>query len=207
MANKTYARVDDGIVAELIVLDAAINISTLFHPSTVLQMFDVTGMDPMPEVGWAYDGSTFSPPPSLSGDELKEDLKAHSAFRRYEVETAGIMIGGKPANTDRGSQAMITSAWTTVQNDPNATVEWKDRDGNWTTLSGQQVVQFHSAVTGHVEVCFSTEADVSGKIDSGTVTNKDQIDLIYEAIPHLPPLAPAGTTMGRAVMRGQRAKR
>lgn len=194
MANNIYARVSSGVVAEIIALDAAINISDVYHPTIVAQMFDVTTVVPPVEVGWIYDGSTFAPPPSLSGNELKDHLKAHSGFKRFQIETAGIMIGGRPANTDRASQAMITSAWTMVQNDPNTTVEWKDRDGNWSTLQGAQIVQFHSAITSHVETCFSTESDISGQIDSGVIVNEAQIDAIYEQIPHLPPQQPAAMT-------------
>jgi hypothetical protein len=188
MADKTYARVDTGIVVEVVTLDATINISDVYHPTLVAQMFDVTGFDPPVEVGWIYDGNTFLPPPNPTPEESAADLKTYAGAKRFEVETAGIMFGGRPANTDRASQAMVTSAWTSVQNDPSATMDWKDRDGNWVTLSGPQVVQFHSSVTAHVELCFSTEADVSAQIDSGAITSNAQIDAVFEAIPHLPPV-------------------
>lgn len=197
MANKTYARVSNGVVAEIIVLDAAIPPSAIYHPTIVAQMFDVTGIQPPVEVGWIYDGSTFSAPPGLTPEETIADLKSYSGFKRFEIETAGIMIGGRPVNTDRASQAMVTSAWTMVQNDPNATVNWKDRDGYWSILEGPQIVQFHESVTNHVETCFSTESDISAQIDSGVIGSRAQIDAIYEQIPHLPPAAPPAMTTAR----------
>lgn len=64
---KTYARIQDGIVAEII--PALLNdegdeipIDERFVPEFVAALVDVTNVDPRPEGWWTYDGSTFSPP-------------------------------------------------------------------------------------------------------------------------------------------------
>ena len=54
---KTYARVDAGVVAELLRTEA--NPAKLFHPS--LRWMEVT--DPAIEIGWTEVSSGFVPPP------------------------------------------------------------------------------------------------------------------------------------------------
>jgi hypothetical protein len=54
--EQTHAVVEDGIVANVVVADQAF--MDKWYPGSV----DITGMDPMPGIGWAYDGTTFTPP-------------------------------------------------------------------------------------------------------------------------------------------------
>lgn len=79
MATKSYARIQDGIVAELFETEA--DIRDLFNPALV--WVDVTGRATVP-VGWRYDGTAFTaPPPALpispSLAELEAQLQAVSA--------------------------------------------------------------------------------------------------------------------------------
>lgn len=61
MTTKTYARIADGAVAELVTLDAAIPIAAAFHSS--LTFVDVTGISPAPQQGWTYSApNTFAAP-------------------------------------------------------------------------------------------------------------------------------------------------
>lgn len=55
---KTYARIQDGRVAEL--LTTAANPATLYHSS--LRWIDASGMQGV-SIGWEYDGSRFKPSP------------------------------------------------------------------------------------------------------------------------------------------------
>lgn len=61
MATKTYARIQDGAVAELFATDA--DITDLFNPALVWK--DVTVIAGVRE-GWLYDGAHFSPPAPLA---------------------------------------------------------------------------------------------------------------------------------------------
>ena len=59
----TYARIDDGIVAELYTPPAELAdtpIANLFHAS--LQWVDVSAVHPQPEARWSYNGRAFAPP-------------------------------------------------------------------------------------------------------------------------------------------------
>lgn len=81
MMMKTYARIQAGLVAELITTDA--NIAELFHPDLV--WVDVGGAQPAP--GWTYAAGEFSPPaptvPSLA------DARA-AAVRQIDAEADAI---------------------------------------------------------------------------------------------------------------------
>lgn len=60
MTDKVYARVDGGAVAEIVTLDAAIDIVTAF--AAALVFVDITVVVPQPQVGWTYNGVVFAPP-------------------------------------------------------------------------------------------------------------------------------------------------
>lgn len=65
MSTKTYARIADGVVAELVTLDASLNIADCFHSDLVF--IDVTSVSPEPQIGWIYTApSTFAAPPGPS---------------------------------------------------------------------------------------------------------------------------------------------
>lgn len=68
---KIYARIDDGMVAEIIkpMVDGdgnEIPIEARFHPDFVATLIDITGVSPQPKERDLYDGATFSAPPPVA---------------------------------------------------------------------------------------------------------------------------------------------
>ncbi|WP_125902736.1 hypothetical protein [Burkholderia multivorans] len=68
---KTYARIADGMVAEIIRPMAdedgnEIPIDQRFHPDLVATFVDITDMSPQPSERDLYDGETFSDPPPFA---------------------------------------------------------------------------------------------------------------------------------------------
>jgi hypothetical protein len=64
---KTYARVEDGVIQEIIEPFADPNgneysIEERFVPELVVQMIDITGVTPKPDQMWTYDGAVFAAP-------------------------------------------------------------------------------------------------------------------------------------------------
>lgn len=58
MTTKTFARIQDGLVAEM--LTTASDITSLFNPALVwLDVSSVAGVSP----GWTYKAGDFAPPP------------------------------------------------------------------------------------------------------------------------------------------------
>jgi hypothetical protein len=81
MSMKTYARIEDGLIAEL--LRTEDDITSLFHPA--LSWVEVSSQ-PDIAVGWHFDGTDFTPPspppPAAPGPtiaELQRQLAALSA--------------------------------------------------------------------------------------------------------------------------------
>ena len=83
MATRTYARIQDGLVAEILATDG--DILGMFHPS--LLWLDVTSQ-PDVSTGWSFDGTYFarpdvaqalSPPPTIA------DLQAQIAMLSAQV--------------------------------------------------------------------------------------------------------------------------
>jgi hypothetical protein len=70
----TYARIQDGAIAELFSTDG--DITTMFHPSLV--WVDVTAIQPIPQLGWVYSGGSFSEPsaPSLTWQQYQGQAKS-----------------------------------------------------------------------------------------------------------------------------------
>lgn len=105
---KTYARIEDGRVAEIIApmsydedspdglrpgwkAGDEIPIEVRFHPEIVAALVDVTSIDPKPEQTWMYDGSSFAPyvapPPSPA-----EILAANTSTRDALLAQATMII-------------------------------------------------------------------------------------------------------------------
>ena len=57
---KTYARIDSGIVAEIIVIGEDMDINEMFTAEIVQTLVDVTSIDPAPQEHWRYDGVVFT---------------------------------------------------------------------------------------------------------------------------------------------------
>jgi hypothetical protein len=55
--TRTYARIDNGVVAELLKTDA--DVTKLYHPDLI--WVDITGRNDIAE-GWTYDGTNFQAP-------------------------------------------------------------------------------------------------------------------------------------------------
>lgn len=86
--TKTYARVQDSVVQEIIqgVVDESGNelpIEECFTPEIVAMLVDVTDLSPMPGERWTYDGSVFTayvPPAPSAQDILAANTSTRDAF-------------------------------------------------------------------------------------------------------------------------------
>lgn len=123
----------------------------------------------------ALDGLTPEPAP-LSAEEQKAELRRHLAARRYAAETGGISVGGIPVETDRGTQSMLTGAVLASQAPGGPqTFKWKGA-GGFVELTAAEILSIATAVSLHVQACFSIEADISADIESGVCTTTSAID-------------------------------
>lgn len=96
------------------------------------------------------------------------------ADRRFEAETAGIVVNGMPLDTGRDSQALVTGAALAAVIDSAYSCQWKTIEG-FIDLDAQQIIAIASAMRAHVQACFDREAALLDALDAGTYTD-DQLD-------------------------------
>lgn len=96
-------------------------------------------------------------PPLPSLEDAKAQRLAELAALRYEMETAGIEVGGASIETDRDSQALITGAWSISQINPAVLIDWKTASGAWVQIDAATITGIAGAVASHVQTCFSQE--------------------------------------------------
>ncbi|MEI2387472.1 DUF4376 domain-containing protein [Breoghania sp. JC706] len=107
-----------------------------------------------------------------------DDLKAHLAALRFDVETGGLTVGTMEIATDRDSQGKILAARVKAADDPDFTTTWKALNG-WFVLDATAIVALSDAVLAHVAACFSAEESTAQAVDAGTVTTQVEIDAAF----------------------------
>ncbi|HRO00334.1 MAG TPA: DUF4376 domain-containing protein [Nitrobacter sp.] len=115
----------------------------------------------------------------ISYGDLKADLKAYAADKRWQKEVGGITVNGVPIATDDRSKQMIMGARMAAEADSNFTTPWVANDGNVHTLTAAEVIAISNAVLAHVAACFATFATVAAKIDSEEIAGAAQVDAAF----------------------------
>lgn len=123
---------------------------------------------------WEAQGSKIEPyaPPTPI-------LPNYAAQKRWEKENGGIDVGGARIATDDRSKVMISGARVASESNPNFSTEWKTAEGAFVTVDAAMVVAISDAMLAHVSNCFALEAQALAQIEAGTITNTDQIDLLF----------------------------
>lgn len=99
---------------------------------------------------------------------VKRQIRGKLADYRYKVETDGITLqDGTQIKTDRESQATVTGAYATSLLNPSVVIDWKGANG-WVQINAAQIAAIATAVTSHVQSCFSKERQLSQKLDTLT---------------------------------------
>ena len=112
------------------------------------------------------DAGVFVPyvPPAPTLEQLRERKRAEIAAARYEAEVAGIEVNGVSIATNRDSQALLTGAAVSAMLDDAYTVQWKQPDGTFVTLTANQIIELGKTVRAHVETCFNREKELYAEI-------------------------------------------
>ncbi|MGO3031239.1 DUF4376 domain-containing protein [Pseudomonas helleri] len=139
------------------------------------------------EYGSMPERSTPTPPPKLTGSQVARwtgsgweklaapepapapDWPALIAARRRLAETSGTTVAGVQVNTERDSQALLTSAAFAATLDPAYHIKWKAATG-FVDLTGEQILGIASQVRAFVQACFNREAELLGFVADGTIT-------------------------------------
>lgn len=113
-------------------------------------------------------------------DAVKNELKAIVAKQRYEKEVSGLEINGSKILTDRESQAQLNGAYVSLKNNLVTSIDWKASNGSWVVLTLTEVEPLATAVSMHVQNCFTEEKIKCEEIDA--VTTLAELKVIAESL-------------------------
>lgn len=105
---------------------------------------------------WEAAGNVIQPLPAPTLADKKTAAIAALAQKRWQIETGGIVVGGAPIATDRGSQALINGAYQGALRHPSTVIDFKGV-GGWVTLDAATMIAIGDAVFFHVQACFARE--------------------------------------------------
>lgn len=134
--------------------------------------------------GWVTE-----PKPTPSLDERKHALREAVTALRWAKETGGIDLGGVQVGTTLQDQNRIASVLAAMTVSDFGDVDFKAQNG-WVNLTAAQVQGIATAITAHVQSCFTAERLHHEAIDAlTTVAAADAYDVTYG----WPIDSPAGT--------------
>lgn len=116
-----------------------------------------------------------------ASEQLRNQLTAYAADKRWQKESGGIVVGGVPIATDDRSKQMIIGARLAADADPDWTTQWVGADGSVHPVDATAMIAISDAVQAHVNACFVTYASVKSAIDAGTITAREEIDAAFAA--------------------------
>lgn len=116
----------------------------------------------VPELGSGTSGQ--AAPETLASAKAKK--LAQIAEWRFIAETAGVTLNGAAIRTDRESQAQLTGAYTSLKNGFLTSVNWKAANGQWVSLSLEQIEPIAAAVAQHVQACFDAEMALTQQVNA-----------------------------------------
>jgi hypothetical protein len=116
-----------------------------------------------PSVG--VSGVMGTPVPETLASAKAKRLAEIAAWR-YQKEVSGITYNNAQINTDRESQAQITSAYTGLKNGLLTSVNWKAANGQWVEMTLTAIEPIAGAVANHVQSCFNAEKALAQQVNA-----------------------------------------
>lgn len=113
----------------------------------------VVGVDLVVQAGEPVEVLTLQdiPTPELAAAKLQAIRD-----RRWQAETAGVVVGGQAIRTDEKTQGKVTGALKLLDLDPSRTsVDWEAVPGVFVTLDKATLEAIGLAIGGHIQACFT----------------------------------------------------
>jgi hypothetical protein len=129
---------------------------------------------------WLFGAPSFIQPAPGTYDQ--DQLKAYSAYARWEKMGGGIVVNSIPFPTDPLTLGSLNAAFIYTSDKQVNAFSWKLPDGTFITLDTQGVKDLQNAVSKFGQDCFACEDATADKIDAGTVTDLPPIDAAYAAV-------------------------
>jgi hypothetical protein len=164
---KNYARIDSGVVFEL--LKTAGDITRMFHPDLV---WVAVPDDVSVAVGWTalQEGDTWVFSEPIVPVRTIEELTSLIASERFQREGQGIVVNGMGIDTSRDSQSLIAGTAVSALMDPVYVCNFKTVSG-FVELAASGILEVATAVRAHVQACFDRELTLLRAIEMGSYSD------------------------------------
>lgn len=107
-------------------------------------------------------------------------LQEYAAAKRWEKEVGGTVWNGWPVLSDRESQSKIIAEAVAIEKGERADGDpWKFADGEFRSLTNEQMDDLAAAVRLHVRNSYGIEAQVLAAIEAGSITTEAQINAAF----------------------------
>lgn len=113
-------------------------------------------------------------------ETFKSYVKNKLAYKRWQVETGGVIINQNTYSSDRESQTKYTAVAVAIsQSDPATwSINWKTNDGQFVVLNAQTMMAVINYVMYHVQNSYNTESEFQTLIDAcSTIQEVMAIDI------------------------------
>lgn len=155
---KTYSRVQDGVVMELVSTGG--DISMMYPPvMTWIECTSIAGIAP----GWVYDGGSFAAPPPPPAPTVAQALGSLAAYR-YSQQTSGVMFQPAAASapilfpsTDiaRGNvRDVVTAIAMGAVTDTNP---WKVSATSFVNMTKADINGMFLKIAAYIAACYARE--------------------------------------------------
>lgn len=142
-----------------------------------------------PDMGWLPITSTILPKctyPEEWISECKGGLKRTLSATRWKKETSDVYVtvnGNEHmfSINERSKTSLLSLNMSAVSNSA-LTTNFKFNDGQYETLTSEQVIELYQKISNYVQGCFDAEKTFSDSIDACT-TSVELLKLKYSSIP------------------------
>jgi hypothetical protein len=181
---KTYARINNGVVVEIIqplVIDGSeAPIVDRFHPDIVATLVDASNVAGI-TVGWTYDGKNFAAPAGPSLDDIKADQKAlideaYQAAVQQDVSFTTAASATQTFQADKASQDILLetkSVYSDLGSVPDG-FYWKAKDNTRVPFTLVDLKGLAATMLAQGWTAFQKRDTLKAQIDAATTVDAVQ---------------------------------
>ena len=153
-----YAIIENGIVSNIAVSNAPL----------AANWVDATGA----QIGWTWDGETFSPPQVDIAAQAQAKLAAINEGKNAALDS-GFTHNGVLFDSDSKARLAYLELSLKLGQDPTYSTPWKASTGVWVTMDAALFAALQPAYEAHIQSCFAWQAaremEVAAAVEAGDV--------------------------------------
>lgn len=123
-------------------------------------------------IGWAYEAGVFTEPPlipsSATLDQAKVIMSSALAWKRQQVENAGVTVGGIAIGSDQTARTLLNDAITAFNNGLTGSLDYKFANGTWIPVDLPTAQAMFTAIGQQVQACTANQQALATAINAAT---------------------------------------